>query len=142
MKEHKIITYLEFGGNCEEAINAYIAAFGGQILYLSHWDENNCEDISQVGRVMHTEFQLGGTRMAAGDAFGAQSPRGMKLMIHMDTKDEAEYAVSILERGGEVINPLSPHPAPDDGGMGCVLRDRYGVLWIITCPNPDKQNVG
>ena len=32
MKGNKIITYLSFSGNCEEALNAYIDAFGGRIL--------------------------------------------------------------------------------------------------------------
>lgn len=139
MKEYKVITYLDFGGNCEEAINAYIKAFGGRITWMSRFDERNCEDKSRFGRVMHVEFMLGETQMAAGDGYEMQASRGMKLMIHMDTKEEALHAIEILEAGGEILSELSPHPKPDDGGMGCVLRDKFGVQWIITCPNPDKQ---
>ena len=36
-----IIPYLSFMGNCEEALNTYIEAFGGEIYYLSRWSEKN-----------------------------------------------------------------------------------------------------
>lgn len=34
-KKLTIIPHLAFRGNCEEAINTYIAAFGGEVYYLS-----------------------------------------------------------------------------------------------------------
>ncbi len=140
MSERKIITYLSFNGNCEEAVNAYIGAFGGKILYLSRWDENNCENKSQIGKVMHTEFLLGQTSLAAGDTFEEEPPtRAVKLMIHTETEEEALKSIEILKKGGNVISELSPHPEPDDGGMGCLLTDKYGFTWIITCPNPRKS---
>lgn len=139
MKEHKIITYLSFNGNCEEAINAYIDAFGGEILYLSRWDEKNCDKESKIGKVMHVGFLLGETQMAAGDDCGGEIPnRATMLMIHMETEEEALKSIEILGKGGNVWSELSPHPEPDDGGMGCLLTDRFGFSWIITCPNPRK----
>lgn len=44
-----------------------------------------------------------------------------------------------MKEEGEVISPLEPHPAPDDGGMGAIVKDKFGYDWIITCPNPDKK---
>ena len=52
-KAIQIIPYLSFQGDCEEALNAYIAAFGGEILYLSRWSEDTCEIPQQIGKVMH-----------------------------------------------------------------------------------------
>lgn len=140
MKNCKIITYLSFNGNCEEAVNTYINAFGGSILYLSRWDENNCENKSQIGKVMHVEFMLGETNMAGGDNLGGEMPNGAaKLMIHTETEEDALKSIEILKKGGKVISELKPHPEPDDSGMGCLLTDKYGFTWIITCPNPKKQ---
>lgn len=141
MKDCKIITYLSFNGNCEEALNAYISAFGGRILFLSRWDEKNCGKESLIGKIMHAEFLLGETNMAAGDAFEAEAPNeAIKLMIHTDTEEEALKGIEVLKKGGRVISELAPHPKPDDGGMGCALTDRYGFTWIITCPNPRKSD--
>ena len=88
---------------------------------------------------MHAEFRLGSTRLAASDGFTGSGDSPVKLMIHMDSKDEALHAVSILAEGGTVVSALKPHPAPDDGGCGSITQDRFGYTWIITCPNPDKH---
>lgn len=141
MKECKVITYLSFHGSCEEAVNAYINAFGGKILFLSRMDERNCDDKRLFGKIMHVEFLLGETTMAAGDAFGEETINGaVKLMIHTETEEAALKSIEILKTGGKVLSELAPHPEPDDGGMGCIVIDKYGVRWIITCPNPRKMN--
>lgn len=142
MKKGKIeiIPYLSFAGNCEEALHTYIKAFGGEILYMSRWSEENSETPEQIGKVMHVEFTLGGTRMSAGDSFDTGAVNtDIKLMIHMDSKEEAADTVAVLAEGGTIIAPLEPHPVPDDDGCGSITRDRFGFTWIITCPNPAKQ---
>lgn len=140
-KNLTVIPYLTFNGDCEEAVGAYVDAFGGEILYMSRWDRDNAERPEQAGKVMHVEFTLGGTRMSAGDNFdfsGENIP--IRLMVHMDSMEEASRAIgTLMQGGGAVVSPLRPHPAPDDGGCGSMTRDRFGYLWIITCPNPDKQ---
>lgn len=137
----EIIPYLSFKGNCEEAVRTYIDAFGGKIIFISHWPEN-AFDVTpeQIGKVMHVEFVLGGTRMAAGDSFDcADVNTDIKLMVHMDSEAEALHTISVLAEGGTVLAPLAPHPVPDDDGCGSITKDRFGFTWIITCPNPAKQ---
>lgn len=139
-KNIEIIPYLSFHGNCEEAIQTYLNIFGGQIYFLSRWSASNF-DVSpeQIGKVMHAEFTLGGTRMSAADSFDtAEVNTDIKLMIHLDAKEDALRTVSLLAEGGTVLAPLQPHPAPDDDGCGSITKDRFGFTWIITCPNPDK----
>lgn len=136
-----IIPHLSFSGNCEEAIHAYINAFGGEVFFLSRWSETTFDVTQdQIGKVMHAEFAVGSTRMAASDAFvSRESSCPVKLMVHMDNPTDALQAVSVLAQDGTLVSPLKPHPAPDDGGCGAVIRDRFGYTWIITCPNPDKH---
>lgn len=137
---NSVITYLSFAGECEEAVKAYIDAFGGEIYYLSRWDENNFESKEQIGKVMHVEFWVGDTHMSGGDTFDdAAKYKSTKLMVHMDTKDNALRCIDVLKKDGTVVSELLPHPAPDDGGMGALVKDKFGYVWIITCPNPDKQ---
>lgn len=139
-RKAQIIPYLSFKGNCEEAVSVYIRAFGGEIYGLSRWAENNCETPRLIGKVMHVEFALGSTRMAGGDsADRTEVKTDISLMIHMDSETQALNAVSVLAEGGAILSPLKPHPEPDDGGCGSLVRDRFGFTWIITCPNPAKQ---
>lgn len=139
----EVIPYLSFKGNCEEAVNTYINAFGGEILFISRWTENTYDMTSeQIGKVMHVEFTLGNTRMAAGDNFDcADVNTDIKLMIHMDSQAEALHTISVLAEGGTILSPLEPHPEPDDDGCGSITKDRFGFTWIITCPNPAKQKL-
>lgn len=137
----EIIPYLSFGGNCEEAVNAYIKVFGGEILYMSHWSENNWDvKTEQIGKVMHTEFIIGSTCMAAGDSFDCtEKNTAIKLMIHMDTEAEALYTIYAMAEGGTILLPLQPDPESDNNRCICVTKDRFGFTWIITCPNPANQ---
>ena len=136
----EVIPYLSFKGNCEEAVNSYIKAFGGDIMWMSRWSEENFESPEQIGKIMHTEFMLGGTHMSAGDSYDTgEVNTDIKLMIHMDSEEEARRSVAVLADGGTILSPLQPHPAPDDGGCGSITKDRFGFTWIITCPNPAKQ---
>lgn len=140
-KKITVIPYLSFNGNCEEAVNTYISTFGGEILFISRWDENNSGMSSErFGKIMHVEFVLGDSRMAAGDSFdGTDVNTDIKLMIHMKTETEALQAIAVLAEGGTLLSPLAPHPEPDDDGCGSVIKDRFGFTWIITCPNPAKR---
>ena len=136
----EVIPYLSFKGDCEDALHKYFLAFGGEILFLSRWSEENCETPEQIGKVMHAEFTLGGTHMSGGDSFDTgEVNTDIKLMIHMDTQTKARHTISILAEGGTVVAPLQPHPAPDDDGCGSIIKDRFGFTWIITCPNPAKH---
>ena len=136
----EVIPYLSFKGDCEDALHKYFLAFGGEILFLSRWSEENCETPEQIGKVMHVEFTLGGTHMSGGDSFDTgEVNTDIKRMIHMDTQTKARHTISILAEGGTVVAPLQPHPAPDDDGCGSIIKDRFGFTWIITCPNPAKH---
>lgn len=143
MEKYKIevVPYLSFQGDCENAVHTYMDAFGGEILFLSRWSES-VGDIPPewIGKIMHMEFLLGSTRMAAGDVFdGTKTNADIKLMIHMNSEAEALRTISVLAEGGGILSPLKPHPEPDDSGCGSVTRDRFGFTWIITCPNPAKE---
>lgn len=137
----EIIPYLSFAGNCDEAVHTYINAFGGEINYISHWSAStDGVKLEQIGKVMHVEFKIGNSRMAAGDSFDSAAVNtNIKLMIHMNSEAEAIKAIAVLAEGGTVLAPLQPHPEPDDDGCGSIIKDRFDFTWIITCPNPAKQ---
>ena len=48
----EVIPYLSFKGNCEEAVNSYIKAFGGDIMWMSRWSEENFESPEQIGKIV------------------------------------------------------------------------------------------
>ncbi|NLD79490.1 MAG: hypothetical protein GX641_04120 [Mollicutes bacterium] len=130
-----VVPYLNFNGDCEEAIQLYMEIFGGETFYLSRWSELNTADPERFGKVMHVEFRVGDTHMSAADSINRkETDTSINLMVHLDDPRKATGMCDLLSRGGSVISPLAPHPAPDDGGMGALIEDRFGYSWIITCP--------
>ena len=57
---------------------------------MSRWTENTFDVTpEQIGKVMHAEFAIGNTWMAAGDTFdNADVNTAIILMIHMTSKED------------------------------------------------------
>lgn len=74
--------------------------------------EKNSDNPEKIGKVMHVEFAVGSTHMAAGDGYDfAEANTDIKLMVHMDSEEEALQAISVLAEGGTLIQPLTQHPS-------------------------------
>ena len=134
-----VIPYLSFQGCCEEALQFYIRIFGGRVLFLSRWTEATGGPILS-GKVMHMEAEISGSVLSGADQQDLPA-RGdaVRLMVHFDSAARALACCEGLAEGGELLQRLAPHPPPDDGGMGALVRDRYGYCWILTAPNETKR---
>ena len=139
-KKIEIIPYLPFNGNCEEAINTYIKAYGGEIYHMTRWSESEYDlEPEQREKVLHVEFTLGNVSMAAGDNVDyIETAVDIRLMVHLDSEEEAVRVIALLGEGGSVLSPLHVHQTPDDNSCEAILTDRFGVTWIITCRNMVK----
>lgn len=138
-----VIPYLSFSGNCEEALNFYIGIFGGEIKMLSRFTpETGGAELS--GKVMHAEAVVGNTVIAGTDSGDpellAKCRDAICLMVHCASRNEAERYFAALAEGGQALQRLTPHPPPDDNGMGALVRDKYGCKWILTAPNDQKTD--
>ncbi len=91
---------------------------------------------------MHAEAVVGDSVIAGADGADpdemARCRDAVCLMVHCAQRAQAERCFDALARGGRVIQRLTPHPPPDDNGMGALVRDRYGFKWILTAPNDHK----
>jgi len=137
-----VIPYLSFCGNCEEALNLYTAVFGGEIKGLSRFTIETGGP-ALAGKVMHAEAAVGGSVIAGADGGDpkvmAQHRDAICLMVHLATRAEAEKCFDALAQEGQAIQRLTPHPPPDDGGMGALVRDKFGYEWILTAPNDRRE---
>lgn len=133
-----IIPYLAFRGDCEEAVTLYCKVLGGRIEFLSRYTEATGGK-ALAGKVMHVEASFSGGALGAGDRLEpVEHTDAIRLMVHCATSAEANRMLDALGVGGEVLQRLMPHPPPDDGGMGGLVRDKFGYTWILTSPNDRK----
>lgn len=139
-KKIEIIPYLPFNGNCEEAINTYIKAYGGKICYMTRWSESEYDlEPEQREKVLHVEFTLGNVPMAAGDNVDyIKTAADIRMMVHLDSEEEAVRVIDLLGEGGTVLSPLHGQQTFDENSCEAILTDRFGVTWIITCQDTVK----
>ncbi len=129
-------SYLNFNGRCEEALEFYKQALGGQTVMLVRFKD--MPDPKPPGmippgtenKVMHARFRIGDTVLLASDGQGAGTPayEGMSLSITADDEAAAERIFTALADGGQVRMPLAKTFFSPRFGM---LADRFGVPWMV-----------
>ena len=127
-------TYLNYGGNCEEAFRFYEQQLGGKIISLLHHGEvtglaNTPPDWK--GKVLHARMDLGGSILSAADIPGYQPMRSAYLTLTLDSAAEAERIHALLAGGGEIFMAMQETFFAERFSM---LRDRFGTSWMILGP--------
>src|SRR5262245_24200128 len=131
-------TYLNFGGNCEEAFKFYVQHLGGQIgMLMRHGEQPGGSSLPTEwnGKVLHARISLGGT-----DLLGADIPpdrfqpiRSVYLSLTFDTESETDRVYTLLADGGEVYIKMEETFFATRFAM---LRDKFGTSWMLMCPKP------
>lgn len=131
-------TYLNYGGNCEEALRFYEKHLGGKIVMMMKQGEQ--PDASKVppslrNAVLHARIMIGGTVLMASDAPPErfQPMRSAYLSLGVGSNEEAERIHKLLADGGEVFMPMEETFFAFRFSM---LRDRFGTSWMIIYERP------
>jgi PhnB protein len=123
--------YISFDGNAREAMEAYKAIFGGELV-LTTFGEFGAGDGPAADRIMHGQLETS----SGYTIMGADSPPDMKfepgntmtVSLSGDDRDELRGYWAKLSDGGSVAMPLEKQMWGDEFGM-CV--DRFGIAWMV-----------
>lgn len=131
-------TYLNYGGNCEQAFRFYEEHLGGKITMLMRHGEQ--PDVSQVPpgwgqAVLHARMHIAGTELLGADIppDRFQPIRSAYLSLTLDSVEEAERVHALLADGGQIFMPMAETFFAHRFSM---LRDRFGTSWMILHPRP------
>jgi PhnB protein len=127
-------TYLNYGGNCEQAFRFYEQHLGGKItMLMRHGEQPNAE--AEVppewkNAVLHARITLGGTELLGADIppDRFQPIRSAYLSLTVDTNEEADRLYALLIDGGEVFMPKQETFFASRFAM---FRDRFGTSWML-----------
>ena len=129
--------YLAFTGNCEEALNFYKSALGGEISFIMRHGESPMKDQVPAEwhqKVMHATFTTEGASIMACDRPpGMPGPTGFcGITLSISGKDvvAGEIIHKNLSAGGQVTMPFGPTFWAKGFGM---LVDKFGVNWMVNC---------
>jgi PhnB protein len=134
----KLNTYLNYGGNCEEAFRFYEKNLGGKILMMMRFaDQPDPKNIppGQENYVLYANMATGETQVMGSDVPPErfQPMRSVYLSLAVDSSDDAERIYKLLSDGGEIFMPMAETFFAFKFGM---LRDRFGTSWMILHQRP------
>jgi len=132
----KLNPYLNFDGNCEEAINFYADVLDGEIKMLMRYDQMP-PDVCEIGdvskdKVMHATLEFGeGNSILFSDNVNPGFVQGNNahMSLNIPEEEEAEKVfMSLLEGGTETMlfRPVFW------GGKFGMLTDKFGVHWMVS----------
>ncbi len=126
----EIMPYIMFNGTCEEALNFYVKALGGEIVNLMRFEGTPAESMSDdKQKVMHSMFAVNGNMLFMASDGGRTNDGGMvHLSLNFTNAADIERTYMTLGEGGQQTMPLSDTFWGARFGM---LTDRFGVNWMF-----------
>ncbi len=132
MKE--IGAYLNFDGNCRQAMEFYQRCLGGELFTMA-FSEMPGELPKQMqqakDRLVHASLAKGSLRLMASDTMpGTEFRPGNNFAIHIqcDSPAEADKLFAAFSEGGKPIMPLQETFWAARYGM---LVDQFGIHWMF-----------
>lgn len=126
--------FIQFNGNCREAVTFYAEAFGLEVPKMmtpKSAPKNAGPPLPKEAEnmVLYTSLQMMGSELRFSDVMpGSEFSRGNTMSILVETKDmdEIKRLYAKLQHGGRVMMPLQETFFSKCYG---ILQDRYGVQW-------------
>jgi PhnB protein len=128
----KLLTQLNFPGNCAQAFDYYEKNLGGKLIMLMRQNEAPGSPKASSGSdpVIHARLALGETILLGNDVppDRFQPMRSTYLYLAANSAEDAERIYEVLRQGGEVFMPLQETFYASRFSQ---LRDQFGVLWSL-----------
>ncbi|MCR8660137.1 VOC family protein [Paenibacillus endoradicis] len=129
--------YLNFNGNCRQAVEFYAKVFNQEIAQLMTFGdipqapgEAKREDTKDL--IMHARLQISGSNVMFSDVFpGMPFTEGnnISLALVSTNRQEIESAYEQLQVGGTITMELQETFWSKCYGM---LNDKFGIHWLLS----------
>lgn len=129
--------YINFKGNCREAIEFYKQALGAEVLFTQTVGESPMSDMGPAESIMHCSMKVGDSVLMMSDDMRPDAPPygngNISLTVGLNDPAKAGEIFARLSEGGQVMMPLTKTYWAEAFGM---LTDRFGVRWMVNCDGP------
>jgi PhnB protein len=129
----KLHTYLNFGGNCEQAFRFYEKNLGAKItMLMTHGQQPGQSNIPPdlKDKILYSRMTIGETELMASDVppDRFQPMRSVYLSLSVASTPEAERIYALLSDDGEIFMPIQETFFAHRFAM---LRDKFGTSWMV-----------
>jgi PhnB protein len=132
----KLIPYLNFQGDCEEALNTYKKIFNGKVDIVNRYDNPamNAPD-NYKNKILHARLFADEIVIYASDVMPGKEQKDKtasraSLSLDVVNSDKAGQIFDLLAEGGKVNVPFAKQFW---GGWHGNLVDRFGISWMVNC---------
>ncbi|WP_417827331.1 VOC family protein [Thalassospira sp.] len=138
----KVISYLNFDGNCGPAMTFYQSVLGGELITMPYGDTPMAADMPDMADKMAHACLMGDgwTIMASDCPAGTFEPmKGMNISIHAPTVEQAREYFNGLAEGGTVIMGFEETFWSKGFGM---VTDKFGTPWMVNTDLDQNSDQG
>jgi PhnB protein len=126
------VAYLNFDGNCGQAMKFYERCFGGELTLMPFSESPADFPPEAKNRVMHARLAKGSSvvLMASDIMPGQPFAQGSNffIMVPCESVDEIDRLFNALGEKGQILMPLSNTFWAARFGM---VKDQFGVSWML-----------
>ena len=126
-----INAYLNFDGNCREAMTFYKECLGGEVFFMPF--EGQAKD-----RIMHASLKTGPAVLMASDTMPEhkhQPGNNFAVAVACESAEEIERVFAAFAAKGKVAMPLADMFWGARFGM---IADQFGINWMFNFELPKK----
>ncbi len=128
----KLNLYVNFNGQCREAMTFYQKNLGGELKFLSAAESPMAGQVPPefVNHIIHAELNTNEWTLMASDALGHPLTHGndMSLMLNCDSEEQINQVYTALSTGGKVNSELKREFW---GALYADFVDKYGIRWML-----------
>lgn len=129
----QLVPYINFNGQCQEALDFYQNCFGHAELSIQTFGDAKLDEMPEESKdkVMHAEFKTDGLFFMASDGrAGGDFSMGnnIHLNVQLDSLEEQIGLFEKLSQNGNVTMPLQNTFWNARFGM---LTDKFGIQWML-----------
>jgi PhnB protein len=130
----KINVYLNFNGNCREAMEYYQKVLGGQIVAMMPHRGTPAEEFTSpdwLDKIMHARLIVGDAAVIMGSDSPPQyqkAPGGFGVCVSTDDLETGKRVFAGISDGGQVTMPYEETFWAKGFGM---CTDRFGISWMV-----------
>lgn len=124
--------YLNFKGNCREAMQFYHGCLGGTLNLMTYGESPMAAQMPSEmhSRILHSVLTIGGVMIMGTDMSSQEDyihGNTLALCLVCNSREEIETLFAKLSDGGNVTHPLKEEFFGTYGD----LTDKYGFRWMF-----------
>jgi PhnB protein len=129
LEENMIVPFINFNGNCNDAIDFYEKIFTVKNKMIQKWGDMEGIPENMFDKIVHAIMEMDEQKFYLGDSLDEVTAGSMiSIRVTYSNPEKVTEVFNKLAKGGDIILECSPKVY--NKMHGCV-KDKFGIIWQI-----------